>query len=175
MLVLSFVTVLLYAQPAQGASYREVKAQRHAIRVLRREVNWQAKRTDSRPIRSKQIGWRIGLLKRANTWTRHVLRVYRSRATHVTIERPQDWKCLARYESGSNWHMTPPASGGNYWGGLQMDPPFQHAYGSDMIARHHGGLASVWTPYEQMVVAQRAWQVRGYEPWPQTSVMCGLR
>jgi hypothetical protein len=70
---------------------------------------------------------------------------------------------------------TEPPSGGAYWGGLQMDVEFQHTYGEDMIRLHHGGLANTWTAAEQITVANRAWQTRGYQPWPNTSRMCGLR
>jgi hypothetical protein len=56
-----------------------------------------------------------------------------------------------------------------------MDRPFMQTYGHDMIARHHGGLADTWSPVEQILVAERAYKTRGYEPWPNTSRMCGLR
>lgn len=65
--------------------------------------------------------------------------------------------------------------GDPYWGGLQMNRGFMLAYGRDMIARHHGGLADTWTPAEQIVVGQRAYaQGRGYHPWPTTGRACGL-
>ena len=51
-----------------------------------------------------------------------------------------------------------------YWGGLQMDRGFMRAYGSDMIRRHHGGLADTWTPAEQILVAERAYATRGFAP-----------
>jgi hypothetical protein len=49
------------------------------------------------------------------------------------------------------------------------------AYGGDMIARHHGGLADTWTPAEQIVVAERAYHAHGFAPWPQTARSCGVR
>ena len=49
------------------------------------------------------------------------------------------------------------------------------AYGSDMIRRHHGGLADTWTPAEQIVVAERAYATRGFAPWPATARSCGVR
>ena len=67
-----------------------------------------------------------------------------------------------------------PPSGGEYWGGLQMDSQFMQSYGADMIRRHHGGLADTWTPVEQITVANRAWHTRGFAPWPTTSRECGL-
>jgi hypothetical protein len=66
------------------------------------------------------------------------------------------------------------ATGGTYWGGLQMDVSFMLAYGRDMV-RRYGGWANRWTPRDQMVVAERARRSgRGYYPWPQTARACGL-
>jgi Transglycosylase-like domain len=96
----------------------------------------------------------------------------------VRIPRWREWHCIAHFESTSFWAMSPttdPPSGGAYWGGLQMDMQFMHSYGEDMIRRHAGGLADTWTPAEQITVANRAWQTRGFAPWPTTSRECGLR
>jgi hypothetical protein len=78
------------------------------------------------------------------------------------------WTCIHRHEG--SWTD----SGSPYWGGLQMDIGFQTTYGSDMIAKYHG-YANVWHPYDQMIVAQRAYRSgRGYYPWPNTARACGL-
>lgn len=53
-----------------------------------------------------------------------------------------------------------------------MNRGFMLAYGRDMIARHHGGLAETWTPAEQILVAHRAWLTRGFGPWPNTRKPC---
>ena len=79
------------------------------------------------------------------------------------------WVCIHRHEAAWNDRGDP------YWGGLQMDRGFMLAYGRDMIRRHHGGLANTWTPAEQIVVAERAYQTRGFAPWPQTARSCGVR
>jgi hypothetical protein len=55
-----------------------------------------------------------------------------------------------------------------------MDRGFMRAYGRDMIARHHGGLADTWSPAEQIVVAERAYATRGFAPWPNTARSCGV-
>jgi hypothetical protein len=55
-----------------------------------------------------------------------------------------------------------------------MDRGFMSAYGADFIRLHHGGLADTWTPHEQMVAAERAYATRGFGPWPQTRLMCGV-
>lgn len=64
--------------------------------------------------------------------------------------------------------------GDPYWGGLQMDQSFMLGYGRDMIARHGGRWADAWTPAEQILVATRAWLTRGYGPWPNTRIPCGV-
>lgn len=65
-------------------------------------------------------------------------------------------------------------TGNGYHGGLQMDRSFMLAYGRDMIARHHGGMAETWTPAEQIIVADRAHKTRGFGPWPNTRIPCGV-
>lgn len=79
------------------------------------------------------------------------------------------WNCIHQHEGA--WYD---ATGNGYYGGLQLDKQFQITYGKDMI-RAYGGLANLWHPYDQMIVAQRAYNSgRGYNPWPNTARMCGL-
>lgn len=78
-----------------------------------------------------------------------------------------DWVCIHEHEAA--WDDT----GDPYWGGLQMDRSFMLTWGSDMV-RKYGGWANRWSPRDQMVVAERAYLHRGYEPWPNTSRDCGL-
>jgi len=55
-----------------------------------------------------------------------------------------------------------------------MDRSFMQSYGSDMI-RKYGGYANVWSPLDQMIVAERAYRAgRGFYPWPNTARYCGL-
>ena len=78
-----------------------------------------------------------------------------------------DWMCIHRYEGAWN------DSGAPYYGGLQMDWSFMHAYGGWLLAAK--GTADNWTPMEQMWVAERALAAgRGFYPWPNTARMCGL-
>lgn len=79
-------------------------------------------------------------------------------------------------EPGTNGSGEGPwnARGGTYWGGLQMDVGFMRHYGADMIRRYRG-WANLWSPRDQMVVAERARSSgRGYYPWPNTARACGL-
>jgi hypothetical protein len=81
-----------------------------------------------------------------------------------------DWSCIHGGEGA--WNAD---TGNGYYGGLQMDASFERTYGRDMLAKHHDH-ADTWTPREQIIVAQRAFnQGRGYAPWPNTSRACGLR
>ncbi len=102
----------------------------------------------------------------------NTLRLWRLRATAVErlAQNPPhkaEWLCIHRYEG--SWTDR----GGTYYGGLQMDLPFQRRYGSALLARK--GTAERWTPLEQMWVAERALESgRGFYPWPNTARFCGL-
>ena len=76
--------------------------------------------------------------------------------------------CIHRYEGawGSN-------TGNGYYGGLQMDLPFQSLYGSDFLSRW--GTADHWPAWAQLQTAVRAYESgRGFGPWPNTARACGL-
>jgi hypothetical protein len=92
-----------------------------------------------------------------------------TRARRVLDSPPhlRQWECIHRYEG--SWTDR----GGPYYGGLQMDWGFMHAYGGWLLARH--GTADRWSPVQQMWVAERALrQGRGFYPWPNSARMCGL-
>jgi hypothetical protein len=78
------------------------------------------------------------------------------------------WTCIHRGEGA--WNSS---TGNGYYGGLQMDRSFMLTYGRDKV-RQYGGWAHLWSPRDQIVVAQRAWRTRGYYPWPNTARRCGL-
>lgn len=84
------------------------------------------------------------------------------------IKYKSSWVCIHNYEGAWN------DAGDPYWGGLQMDRQFMYTYGRDMIAKY-GGFANLWTPYDQMIVAERAHDSgRGFHPWPNTARYCKL-
>jgi hypothetical protein len=101
--------------------------------------------------------WVLGLWK-------HRATVARSQA-HRPPHRSQ-WLCIHRYEA--SWNDT----GAPYYGGLQMDVEFQRTYGIELYRAK--GTADHWTTLEQMWVAERAYQTRGFWPWPNTARYCGL-
>jgi hypothetical protein len=158
-----------------------IHRERVAVRRLRRKVVRRAQAAYLPHPRRAHLSWRRSQVHRELAYWRRKDRRTRTLASvprSVRVPRWHEWQCIAHFESMSIWSMSPtsePASGGSYWGGLQMDVEFQHTYGEDMIRLHHGGLANTWTAAEQITVANRAWQTRGYQPWPNTSRMCGLR
>ena len=104
-------------------------------------------------------------------YRRWVLGLWKHRATVAKIRafRPphrSQWLCIHRYE-GSWADADDP-----YFGGLQMDVEFQRTYGIELYRAK--GTADHWTALEQMWVAERAYQTRGFWPWPTTARSCGL-
>jgi hypothetical protein len=63
-------------------------------------------------------------------------------------------------------------TGNGYYGGFQMNIGFQAAYGPWML--HHFGTANRWPKSGQLYASWKAWKVRGWQPWPNTALMCGL-
>jgi hypothetical protein len=76
--------------------------------------------------------------------------------------------CIHRYE-GSWWAYSP---AGPYYGGYQMDPAFERAYGADYLSIW--GDASNWPVPMQTAAAWRATLAAGYSPWPASAAACGL-
>lgn len=59
-----------------------------------------------------------------------------------------------------------------YWGGLQMDLPFQQTYAPRHLRRE--GTADHWSAVTQLRTGVKAVLRRGYSPWPNTAHDCGL-
>lgn len=118
----------------------------HKASVRLAAVRWQQKE------RGKIAAQLAALRKRLRTPVQHLA----------------EWTCIHGKEGA--WNDT----GDPYWGGLQMDRTFMTTYGRDMIAKY-GGWAHLWTPRDQMIVAERAYDAgRGFNPWPNTARACGL-
>ena len=76
--------------------------------------------------------------------------------------------CIHHYEAA--WNAN---TGNGYYGGLQMDVPFQARYGRRYLARF--GTADRWPVWAQLAAAARAYRSgRGFWPWPNTARACGL-
>ena len=101
-------------------------------------------------------------------WVRNLWRKRHTAARRQATSPPHrsQWECIHRYEGSWSDPNAP------YWGGLQMDGSFMATYGGDLLRRK--GTADNWTPLEQMWVAERAFQTRGFGPWPNTARACGL-
>jgi hypothetical protein len=79
------------------------------------------------------------------------------------------FQCIHVHEGSWSAH-----TGNGYFGGLQMDEPFQRTYGRQLLSAK--GTADHWTPAEQIAVAIVAYESgRGFGPWPNTARKCGLR
>lgn len=110
-------------------------------------------------------------LKAARLKARRILEARRKQERILTsfMGNIDAWTCIHNGEGA--WNSN---TGNGYYGGLQMDVGFMTTYGSDMIAKY-GGYANLWSPQDQIIVAQRAYNSgRGYHPWPHTAHACGL-
>ena len=154
------------------AAYCQVRTLRRTLQSVHGRTVALARRAALPVPPPPRLGWRRETLRVQLTHQARVLGRYRAQARRplrLRMARFQAWVCIHQHEAA--WNDT----GDPYWGGLQMDRGFMRAYGPDMIARHHGGLADTWTPAEQIVVAERAYYTRGFAPWPQTARSCGVR
>jgi hypothetical protein len=154
------------------AAYCQVRTLRRRLQSVHGRTVALARRVALPVPPPPRLGWRRESLRVQLTHQARVLGRYRAQARRplrARLARFEAWVCIHRHEAA--WNDT----GDPYWGGLQMDRGFMRAYGRDMIARHHGGLADTWTPAEQIVVAERAYYTRGFAPWPQTARSCGVR
>lgn len=82
---------------------------------------------------------------------------------------PHERELLCIHSGEGAWDAN---TGNGYYGGLQMDVPFQSHYGAYLL--HTKGTADNWTPLEQMHAAENAIRTRGFSPWPNTAAACGL-
>jgi hypothetical protein len=169
---LAVVAPVHHVRGAACAAYCQVRTLRRQLQSVHGRTVALARRAALPVPPPARLGWGRESLRRQLSTQARVLGHYRAEARRplrVRLQRFEAWVCIHRHEAAWNDNGDP------YWGGLQMDRGFMRAYGRDMIRRHHGGLADTWTPAEQIVVAERAYQTRGFAPWPQTSRSCGVR
>jgi LysM repeat protein len=77
------------------------------------------------------------------------------------------WDRLARCESGGNWHIN---TGNGYYGGLQFSYSTWLSNGGGKYASR----ADRATKGEQIAIAERLLDARGWAPWPACSRRLGL-
>jgi hypothetical protein len=88
----------------------------------------------------------------------------------LTTQHPPHYAqfmCIHSHEGSWNDQRNP-----KFDGGLQMDKTFQSSYAPWLVRLK--GPAYNWTPLEQIWAAERAFRTRGFGPWPNTRLMCGL-
>jgi resuscitation-promoting factor RpfA len=77
------------------------------------------------------------------------------------------WERLASCESGGNWHIN---TGNGYFGGVQFSDGTWDGNGGDRFAPR----ADLATKAEQIVIAEKVLDARGWSPWPACSSRLGL-
>ena len=77
------------------------------------------------------------------------------------------WDDLAQCESGGNWSIN---TGNGYYGGLQFNYGTWHDFGGGQFADYPHQA----TREEQIIVAERLRDARGYAPWPACRAKLGL-
>jgi hypothetical protein len=80
--------------------------------------------------------------------------------------------CIHRYERGAAGWQTDTGTG--YRGGLQMDWSFSSTYGPEWARREFGANPARWPASVQIAASIHAWTTRGFGPWPNTRLRCGL-
>jgi hypothetical protein len=114
-------------------------------------------------------------LRQAVHWAKGSIRIASKNLKQYTYHAPvvsasngviAGLMCIHSYEG--SW-SDPDAP---YWGGLQMDYNFQDAYGHEFLRRW--GTADHWPVWAQLQAGTRAYNSRGWGPWPNTARYCGL-
>ncbi len=85
----------------------------------------------------------------------------------VTSNGTTVWDDLAKCESGGNWAIN---TGNSYYGGLQFNLGTWQDYGGAAYAAYPHEA----TREEQIAVAERLRDARGYAPWPACRAKLGL-
>lgn len=117
-------------------------------------------------------------LRNAVTWAYKSLRIAGKnlrRLLAVPVVRPvvtASSGVIAALLCIHHWEGSWTDPGGPYWGGLQMDLSFQQAYGPEFFKRW--GTADHWPVWAQLVAGARAVAVRGFNPWPNSRLRCGV-
>lgn len=160
----------LLASPVQGEWSRQLPWRLAESKVVR-EHAWACERSAGLSLSAyPRVRWRLEVkARRRVTLMYWHARLNVCRAHRESIGNLSAWLCIHHFEG--SWSAN---TGNGYYGGLQMDVSFMRSYGMDMI-RRYGGYAHLWSPRDQMVVAERARASgRGYFPWPRSARWCGL-
>ena len=149
-----------------GSLRSEIRwTRRHAIRKARRAALPIPRHGHA----ERHAVTRADLVSILDRWDRR-LRHYRAA---YAARRPviDGLMCIHTYEG--SWDAVSDTSP-TYYGGLQMDASFEAAYGPDVLAYRGGAHANTWPRHDQLMVAIRGYEVRGFTPWPVAAAACGL-
>ena len=121
---------------------------------------------DIRQRPARLAGTTADLAAERSFWLHRLAVVKAEKPLWRTLDRWDDWMCIHGHEGAWN------DPNGPYHGGLQMNSGFMAAYGGDLLKRY--GTADHWPPAAQVAVAERAYDARGFSPWPNTARACGV-
>lgn len=117
---------------------------------------------------SSRSGYQLRVWQRRSALAALDVSRHAVRQARIPFSLEQAFLCIHRYEAA--WDAN---TGNGYFGGLQMDLPFQSHYGPEYVARY--GTADLWPVWAQLEVAARAYRdTGGFWPWPNTARVCGL-
>ncbi len=156
-------------RPLCGASVCTTAQLRAGVRTLRRKVVRLRDQRGLLDIRLRPAdlrGTTADLAVERAVWAKRLADVKTSKPLWRTLDRWDDWMCIHGHEGAWN------DPNGPYHGGLQMNSGFMAAYGGDLLERY--GTADHWPPAAQVAVAERAYEARGFNPWPNTARACGV-
>lgn len=165
--LLAVAITLAVTSVAQAKEFESVKLKRNITNMIvnthQRQIIIGLNRTPTRYIYKTRK--KLAVVRRDFRWwaekSKTVWRIFNN------PPHKSGWYCIHGYEG--SWRD----SSDPYWGGLQMDRGFMKSYAPRILLRR--GFANMWSPLEQMWVAERAHRSgRGYGPWPNTARYCGL-
>ena len=163
------LAVALPAPPSLRAPLRaRVRYSRRLTLALRRIYPAQQALRTLAGGASTRGGYQLRLWQRRSALAALDVSRHAVRQARIPSSLEQAFLCIHRYEAA--WDAN---TGNGYYGGLQMDLPFQSHYGPEYVARY--GTADRWPIWAQLEVAARAYRdAGGFWPWPNTARVCGL-
>jgi hypothetical protein len=162
------LAALSLAMPAAGSS--EPASVDEIVETRQKTWRWQdvmqRKRTPA-PLGLQALSSRSAAMQEwaLATWRD---RLERMRSLARNSPHEGEFRCIHGHEGA--WTAN---TGNGYYGGLQMNVPFQRQYG--LLHLRRKGTANNWTPMEQIWTGERALRAgRGFHPWPTAARRCGL-
>ena len=169
---LILVLGLMALVPAAPAAARDQRATLGPQIETYKHKTWRLQKLMGKPTTRASKKYRLGGV-RYQQWVRDLWQGRYRRAQRQAENPPhlRQWLCIHRHERhpSQGWRTN---TGNGYYGGLQMDIRFQRYFAPSFLLRK--GTADRWSAVEQMWVAERAYRITGFSPWPNTARACGL-